>query len=52
MTIHLFSSVSVVAQKLIALNKTCTAAILKALSTVFLMKKEEIKVFTVIKKTK
>ena len=34
MTIHLFRSVSVVILKLIELNKTCMAAILKALSTV------------------
>ena len=34
MTIHIFRSVSVVTHKLIELNKTCMAAILKALSTV------------------
>ena len=34
MTIHLFRSVSVVTHKLIELNKTCMAAILRALSTV------------------
>ena len=32
MTIHLFRSVSVVTHKVIALNKTCMVAILKALS--------------------
>ena len=34
MTIHLFRSVSIVTHKLIELNKTYMAAILKALSTV------------------
>ena len=34
MTIHLFRSVSVVTHKLVELNKTCMAAILKALSIV------------------
>ena len=51
MTIHLFRSVSVVTHKLVEMNKTCMAAILKALSTVM---NENIrhKAFTVIKRLK
>ena len=45
---HLFRSVSVVTHKLIELNKTCMAAILKALSTVMNDNRRN-KVFTVIK---
>ena len=48
MTIHLFRSVSVVTHKLIELNKTCMATILKALSKVM----NENKVFTMIKQLK
>ena len=48
MTIHLFRSVSVVTHKLIELNKTCMAAILKALFTVMNENRRN-KVFTVIK---
>ena len=48
MTIHLFRSVSVVIHKLIELNKTCMAAILKALFTVMNENRRN-KVFTVIK---
>ena len=48
MTIHLFRSVSVVTRKLIALNKTCMAAILKALSTVMNENRRN-KEFTMIK---
>ena len=48
MTIHLFRSVSVVTHKLIELNKTCMATILKALSTVMNENRRN-KKFTVIK---
>ena len=48
MTIHLFRSVSVVTHKLIELNKTCMAAILKALFTVMNENRRN-KVLTVIK---
>ena len=48
MTIHLLRSVSVVTHKLIELNKTCMAAILKARSTVTNENRRN-KVFTVIK---
>ena len=48
MTTHLLRSVSVVIHKLIKLNKTCMAAILKALSTVMNENRRN-KVFTVIK---
>ena len=48
MTIHLFRSVNVVTHKLIELNKTCMAAILKALSLVMNENRRN-KVFTVIK---
>ena len=48
MAIQLFRSVSVVTHKLIELNKTCMAAILKALSTVMNINRRN-KVFTVIK---
>ena len=48
MTIHLLRSVSVVTHKLIELNKTCMAAILKALSTVIDENRRN-KVFTVVK---
>ena len=48
MTIHLFRSVSVGTHKLIELNKTCMAAILKAVSTVMNENRRN-KVFTVIK---
>ena len=51
MTIHLFRLVSVVTQTLIELNKTCMAAILKALSTVMNENRRN-KVFTVIKQLK
>ena len=47
MTIHLFTSVSVVTHKLTELNKTCMAAILKALSTVINANRRN-EVFTVI----
>ena len=50
-TIHLFRLVSVVTHKLIALTKTCMAAILKALSTVMNENRRN-KVFTVIKQLK
>ena len=48
MTVHLFRSVSVVTRKRIELNKTCMAAILKALSTVMNENRRN-KVFTMIK---
>ena len=48
MAIHLFRSVSVVTHKLIELNKTCMAAILKALSAVMNENRRN-KVFTLIK---
>ena len=53
MTLHLFRSVSVVTQrpKQVEMNKTCMAAILKALSTVMNENKRN-KVFTVIKQLK
>ena len=51
MTIYLFRSVSVVTHKLIELNKTCMAAILKALSTVMIENRRN-EVFTVDKTTK
>ena len=51
MTVHLFRSVSVVTHKLIELNKTCMAAILKALSTV-MNENSRNKKFTVIKQLK
>ena len=51
MTIHLFRLVSVETHKLIELNKTCMAAILKALSTVMNENRRN-KVFTVIKQLK
>ena len=51
MTIHLFKSVSVVTHKLVELNKTCMAAILKALSTVINENRRN-EVFTVDKTTK
>ena len=51
MTIHLFRSVIVVTHKLIALNKTCMVAILKARSTVMKENRRN-KVFTVIKQLK
>ena len=51
MTIHLFRSVSVVTHKLVEMNKTLMAAILKALSTVINENKRN-KVFTVIKQLK
>ena len=51
MMIHLFRSVSLVTHKLISLNKTCMAAILKALSTVMNENRRN-KVFTVIKQQK
>ena len=50
-TIHLFRLVSVVTHKLIALNKTCMAAILKALSIVMNENRRN-KVFTMIKQLK
>ena len=51
MTVHLFRSVSVVTHRLIELNKTCMAAILKALSTVMNENRRN-KKFTVIKQLK
>ena len=51
MTIHLFRSVGVVTHNLIELNKTCIAAILKALSRVMNENRRN-KVFTVIKQVK
>ena len=51
MTIHLFRSVGVVTHKLIELNKTCIAAILKALPRVMNENRRN-KVFTVIKQVK
>ena len=51
MTIDLFRSVSVVTHKLIELNKTCMAAILKALSTVMNENRKN-KGFTEIKQLK
>ena len=51
MTIHFFRPVSVVTHKLIELNKTCMAAILKALSTVMNENRRN-KVLTVIKQLK
>ena len=51
MTIHLLRPVSVVTHKLIALNKTCMVAILKALSSVMNENRKN-KVFTVIKQLK
>ena len=49
--IHLFRSVSVVTHKLIELNKTCMAAILKVLSTVNNGNRRN-KVFTLAKRQK
>ena len=51
MTIHLFRSVSVVTHKVIELNKTCMAVILKALSTVMNVNRKN-KGFTKIKQLK
>ena len=51
MTIHLFRSVSVVRHKLVEMNKTLTATVLKALSTVMNENRKN-KVFTVIKQLK
>ena len=51
MTVHVNGSVSVVAYKLIELNKTCMDAILKALSTV-MNENGGNKLFTVIKQLK
>ena len=51
MTIHLFKSVSVVTHKLVELNETCMAAILKALSTVINENRRN-EEFTVDKTTK
>ena len=51
MTIHIFRSVSVVTPKLIELNKTCMAAILRALSTVMTENRRN-KKFIVIKQLK
>ena len=51
MTIHLFNSVSVVTHKLVELNKTCMATILKALSAVINGNRRN-KVSTLIKQLK
>ena len=51
MTIHLFRSISVVTHKLVEMNKTLMAAILRALSTVMNENRRN-KVFTVIKQPK
>ena len=51
MTIHLFRSVSVMTHKLVVMNKTLMAAILRVLSTVMNVNKRN-KVFTVIKQPK
>ena len=51
MTIHLFRSVSVVTHKLIELNKTCMAAILKVLSTAMNDNRKN-KVFNMIEQLK
>ena len=48
MAIHLFRSVSVVTYKLIELNKTCMAAILKALSTVMNENKEKRSILKIV----
>ena len=51
MTIHLFRPVSVVTHKLVEFNKTCMAAILRALSSVMNENRRNQK-FTVIKQLK
>ena len=51
MTVHVNRSVRVVTHKLIKLNKTCTEAILKVLSTIMNENRQN-KVFPVIKQLK